>query len=257
MQIPSHRRRGLHRQHTVKQLLARGHDVIVLDNLSAGHRPAVPNERLVVGDLRDIDHLDHLLVVNRIEAVIHFAAFTSVGESVANPAKYYTNNLVYSLNLIDRCRRNGIARFVFSSTAAVYGIPASVPIAEDSLHAPINPYGNSKLAIERVSQITRPPISSGSRCATLTPPGPRPMARLARITIRRRTSSPSCSKSHSAAPAHRGVRHGLSDARRHLRAITSTSTISPRLTSSHSTRSRRRRPSLSMSASVAATASAM
>src|SRR5262249_49942191 len=94
--------------HTVKELLARGHEVTVFDNLSAGHRQAVPAGRLVVGDLRDIDHLDQLLVVNRIEGVIHFAAHCYVGESVTDPAKYYTNNLVYALNLIDRCRRNGV-----------------------------------------------------------------------------------------------------------------------------------------------------
>jgi UDP-glucose 4-epimerase len=135
--------------HTVKQLLARGHDVTVFDNLSAGHREAVPAERLVVGDLRDVDHVDHLLVVNRIEAVVHFAAHCYVGESVTNPAKYYANNLVHALNLIDRCRRNGIQRFVFSSTCATYGIPAAVPISESEKQAPINPYGNTKLAVER------------------------------------------------------------------------------------------------------------
>src|SRR5215831_21221233 len=110
--------------HTIKQVLVRKHDVTVFDNLSAGHRQAVPAERLVVGDLRDIDHVDHLLMVNRIEAVIHFAAHCYVGESVTNPAKYYTNNLIHSLNLVDRCRRNGIAKFVFSSTAATYGAPS-------------------------------------------------------------------------------------------------------------------------------------
>jgi UDP-glucose-4-epimerase GalE len=135
--------------HTVRQLLGRGHDVTVYDNLSAGHRKAVPVDRLVVGDLRDIDAVDHLLVVRRIEAVVHFAAFTSVGESVKDPAQYYTNNLLYSLQLLDRCRRNGVGKFVFSSTAAVYGNPAAVPITEDAALAPVNPYGNSKLAFER------------------------------------------------------------------------------------------------------------
>jgi UDP-glucose-4-epimerase GalE len=135
--------------HTVKQLLLRGHDVSVFDNLSAGHRRAVPAERLVVGDLRDVDHLDHLLVVNRIEAVVHFAAHCYVGESVTDPAKYYTNNLVHTLNLIDRCRRIGVGRFVFSSTCATYGVPSTVPITEEEKQAPINPYGNTKLAVER------------------------------------------------------------------------------------------------------------
>ncbi len=135
--------------HTVRQLLAGGHDVTVYDNLDAGHKRAVPAERLVVGDLRDIDHLDNLLVVNRIEAVVHFAAFAAVGESVTNPAKYYTNNLLYSLHLLDRCRRNGIGKFVFSSTCAIYGEPDQVPITESTPQRPVNPYGNTKLAFER------------------------------------------------------------------------------------------------------------
>jgi UDP-glucose 4-epimerase len=135
--------------HTVRLLLARGHDVTVFDNLSAGHRAAVPADRLVVGDLRDIDHLDQLMLVNRVEAVVHFAALAYVGESVTNPAKYYTNNLVYSLNLLDRVRKLGIGRFVFSSTCATYGTPQAVPITEDEKQLPINPYGNTKLAFER------------------------------------------------------------------------------------------------------------
>lgn len=134
--------------HTVKRLLERGHDVTVYDSLVFGHRQAVPAERLVIGDLKDIDHVDHLMVVNRIEAVIHFAAFAYVGESVTNPAKYYGNNLVNSLNLLDRVRRLGISRFVFSSTCATYGVPTAVPITEAEKQSPINPYGNSKLAFE-------------------------------------------------------------------------------------------------------------
>jgi UDP-glucose-4-epimerase GalE len=135
--------------HTVKQLLARGHDVTVFDNLSAGHRAAAPADRLVAGDLRDADHLDHVLMANRIEAVVHFAALCYVGESVRDPARYYTNNLVYTLNLLERCRRNGVGRFIFSSTCATYGLPTAVPITEDEKQLPINPYGNTKLAVER------------------------------------------------------------------------------------------------------------
>jgi UDP-glucose-4-epimerase GalE len=134
--------------HTVRQLLARGHEVTVFDNLEYGHRQAVPADRLVVGDLRDIDHVDNLLVVNRIEAVVHFAAFAYVGESVTNPAKYYTNNLLYSLQLLDRCRRCGVQKFVFSSTCATYGVPERVPITEDEKQKPVNPYGNTKVALE-------------------------------------------------------------------------------------------------------------
>ncbi len=136
--------------HTVKLLSARGHDVTVYDNLSAGHRKAVPADRLVVGDLRDVDHLDHVLVVNRIEAVVHFAASCYVGESVTDPAKYYLNNLANSLNLLERCRRHGVSRFVFSSTCATYGVPTAVPITEAEKQLPINPYGNTKLALERM-----------------------------------------------------------------------------------------------------------
>lgn len=134
--------------HTVRQLLAGGHEVTVFDSLDYGHRQAVPAANLVVGNLRDIDHVDNLLLVNRIEAVVHFAAFAYVGESVTNPAKYYTNNLMYSLQLLDRCRRNGVQKFVFSSTCATYGIPEKVPITEDTPQKPVNPYGNSKLAFE-------------------------------------------------------------------------------------------------------------
>lgn len=136
--------------HTVKHLLAHGHDVLVVDNLAMGHRQAVPADKLVVADLKDSDHIDHLLVVNRIEAVIHFAADAAVGESVVDPAKYYHNNLLNSLNLLERVRRNGITRFVFSSTCATYGIPGEVPITEETLQAPINPYGNTKLAFEKM-----------------------------------------------------------------------------------------------------------
>ena len=134
--------------HTVKLLLARGHAVTVFDNLSAGHRQAVPADCLVVGDLKDVDHLDHVMVVNRTEAVIHFAASALVGESVTNPTKYYQNNLLNSLNLLERVRRQGIQRFVFSSTCATYGVPDAVPITETEKQKPINPYGNTKLAFE-------------------------------------------------------------------------------------------------------------
>ena len=136
--------------HTVKLLLARGHAVTVYDNLSHGHRQAVPADALVVGDLRDADHLDHVLVVNRVEAVIHFAAFCYVGESVTDPAKYYQNNLINSATLLDRCRRHKVQRFVFSSTCATYGVPTAVPITEGEKQLPINPYGNTKLAFERM-----------------------------------------------------------------------------------------------------------
>ncbi len=136
--------------HTVKHLLEHGHDVVVLDNLSQGHRAAVPAGRLVVADLKDGDRLDQLFIEQQTEAVVHFAADAAVGESVVNPAKYYQNNLVNSINLLDRARRHGVTRFVFSSTCATYGIPTSVPITEDTPQMPINAYGNSKLCFEKM-----------------------------------------------------------------------------------------------------------
>jgi len=135
--------------HTVRALLARGHSPVVIDNLAYGHREAVPAERLVVADLTDTASVERVVAENRVEAVIHFAAFAYVGESVTNPAKYYANNLVASLNLLETCRRTGIAKFVFSSTCATYGVPSRVPIDEAEKQLPINPYGNTKLAFER------------------------------------------------------------------------------------------------------------
>ena len=134
--------------HAVRLFLERGHDVWVYDNLSFGHRAAVPPERLIVADLNEIQRLDQVLLEKRIDAVVHFAAFTYVGESVQQPAKYFQNNLINTLNLIDCLRRHGIGRFVFSSTAATYGMPERMPITEDAPQRPINPYGQSKLTVE-------------------------------------------------------------------------------------------------------------
>lgn len=133
--------------HTVRLLVAGGHDVTVLDSLVYGHRAAVPEGRLTVGDLGDPAVLDQVLP--GADAVVHFAAFAYVGESVRDPAKYYANNLVGSLALLDGCRRHGVQKFVFSSTCATYGVPDRVPITEDQTQAPVNPYGNTKLAFER------------------------------------------------------------------------------------------------------------
>jgi UDP-glucose 4-epimerase len=135
--------------HAVRLFLARGHDVWVYDNLSVGHQGAVPRDRLIVGDLAEVHRLDQALVEHRIEGVVHFAALTYVGESVRDPARYYQNNLVNTLGLMECMRRHGITRFVFSSTCATYGVPQKVPITEDESQKPINPYGNTKLAVER------------------------------------------------------------------------------------------------------------
>ncbi len=134
--------------HAVRLFLSRGHDVWVYDNLGMGHRAAVPAERLIVGDLNEIPKLDHALLERRIDAVVHFAAFAFVGESVRDPAKYYQNNLVNTLGLMECMRRQRIGRFVFSSTCATYGVPLQVPIREDEPQKPINPYGRAKLAVE-------------------------------------------------------------------------------------------------------------
>ena len=135
--------------HTVRLLLQAGHEVWVYDNLSQGHRRAVPADRLIVGDLKDTDHLDHVLLIHRIEAVVHFAAYAYVGESVRHPAKYWLNNAVNTLLLLEQMRKHQIQKFVFSSTCATYGEPEHIPIPEDTPQVPINPYGQTKLMIER------------------------------------------------------------------------------------------------------------
>lgn len=135
--------------HAVKHFLSRGHDVWVYDDLSAGHRAAVPAGRLIVADLAQTAHLENVLIARRIQAVVHFAASSLVGESVRNPAAYYRNNVGGSLSLLEAMRRAGVGRIVFSSTCATYGIPLRVPLTEDEPQWPINPYGNTKLAVER------------------------------------------------------------------------------------------------------------
>src|SRR5438876_12335111 len=102
--------------HAVRLFLARGHDVWVYDNLAAGHRAAAPADRLLVGDLAEPARLDHAFVQHRIEAVVHFAASALVGESVKHPERYYVNNVVNTINLLEAVRRHRVARFVFSST---------------------------------------------------------------------------------------------------------------------------------------------
>jgi UDP-glucose 4-epimerase len=125
-----------------------GHEVVVYDNLSKGHRDAVVSgARFVEGDLHDAEKLRETL--NGINAVIHMAAFSLVGESVESPSKYYDNNVVAGLVLLDAMRDCGVKRIVFSSTAATYGEPEAQPILESAPTSPTNPYGESKLAYER------------------------------------------------------------------------------------------------------------
>jgi UDP-glucose 4-epimerase len=134
--------------HVVRQLGAAGYPVIVLDNLSTGFRQAVLHGELVEGNSGDIELAGRLIREHGIEAVLHFAAHIVVPESVAEPLKYYGNNTCNTRNLLQACHENGVKRFIFSSTAAVYGIPAGASASEDSPLAPINPYGLSKLMSE-------------------------------------------------------------------------------------------------------------
>jgi UDP-glucose 4-epimerase len=134
--------------HTVLQLAARGERVVVLDDLSTGFRQAVRDVTLVVGNVGDRTLVDRLLAEHRVDTIIHFAAHTIVPESVSDPLKYYGNNTCSTRSLLDCAARAGVRHFVFSSTAAVYGIPAGGLAAEETLTQPINPYGTSKLMSE-------------------------------------------------------------------------------------------------------------
>jgi len=134
--------------HVTRQLRARGDDVVVLDNLSTGFRSAVLDAPLVVGDTGDSDLVARLLREHGVSTVLHFAAHTVVPESVADPLKYYRNNTCATRSLLQCCSEAGVKQFVFSSTAAVYGIPDGGFASEDSPTQPINPYGASKLMSE-------------------------------------------------------------------------------------------------------------
>jgi UDP-glucose 4-epimerase len=134
--------------HVVRQLGERNEKVVVLDNLSTGFRSAVLHGTLVVGDTGDRDLVARVLREHRIETVMHFAAHTIVPESVSNPLKYYGNNTCSTRSLLQCCQEAGVRHFVFSSTAAVYGIPPGGVAAEDTPTDPINPYGMSKLMSE-------------------------------------------------------------------------------------------------------------
>lgn len=136
--------------HTRYFLQQQGHSVIVVDNLSRGHREVVPPEILHTLDVRDTEQLTNLLERERVDAVIHFAAFIAVGESTQVPEVYFSNNIAGSVSLFEAMLRAGVKRIVFSSTAAAYGIPKRVPITEDEPSAPINPYGESKVMVETI-----------------------------------------------------------------------------------------------------------
>lgn len=136
--------------HVVKALGEKGFKVLAYDNLSKGHREAVLHGDLVVGDLADTRLLDHTIQEFRPDAVMHFAAFIEVGESVTDPIKYYHNNVANAINLLHILAKHRVDKFIFSSSAAVYGSPDKVPIPEGESIKPINPYGHSKAFIEKV-----------------------------------------------------------------------------------------------------------
>jgi len=136
--------------HTVKQLLTRGHEVVIYDNLSTGHRELVLSEHLVEADLADTAALRRTLSRYPIRSVVHFAAHTAVGESVERPGMYYHNNVVCTLNLLEAMRAHGVGNIVFSSSAAVYGTPTQLPIPEEHPKSPVNPYGRTKWMVEQI-----------------------------------------------------------------------------------------------------------
>ncbi|MFD1887544.1 UDP-glucose 4-epimerase GalE [Paenibacillus wenxiniae] len=136
--------------HTVAELLDRGEEVVVIDNLLTGHREAVLGGTFYEGDLRDKALLERIFTENNITAVIHFAASSLVGESMQNPAKYYDNNVYGAMCLLEEMNKAGVKNIVFSSTAATYGEPDKVPIEETDRTEPANVYGETKLVMERM-----------------------------------------------------------------------------------------------------------
>ena len=137
--------------HTVHQLVKKGEDVVIVDNLQTGHLGAVnPKAKFYRGDIREAAVLDQIFTENKIDAVVHFAANSLVGESMTNPLKYFNNNVYGMQVLLEAMVRHGIDKIVFSSTAATYGEPERIPIMEDDRTEPTNPYGQSKLIMEKM-----------------------------------------------------------------------------------------------------------
>lgn len=136
--------------HTVRRLVERGHRVTVLDTLERGHRSAVGDVPLIVGDAGDQAVVESALADNAIEAVVHFAAYKSVEESVAQPGRYFRNNVGGTLTVLEAARRAGVRQLIYSSSCAVYGTPDQLPVTEEAPLQPENPYGESKLLSERM-----------------------------------------------------------------------------------------------------------
>lgn len=138
--------------HINKQLNKEGYETVVFDNLVYGHREAVKWGHFVQGDLSRMEEIERVFKQYKIEAVFHFAAYAYVGESVEKPEKYYYNNVANTLNLLHVMKKYGCNKIIFSSTCATYGEPERIPITEDMKQSPINPYGASKLMVERIFQ---------------------------------------------------------------------------------------------------------
>lgn len=136
--------------HTNKLLTQKQYETVVFDNLENGHKEFLRWGEFVLGDLSNFEQINEVFKKYEIDCVIHFAAYAYVGESVTDPAKYYRNNVCNSLNLLDAMRINGVKNIVFSSSCATYGVPERTPITEDMYQYPINPYGTTKLTVERI-----------------------------------------------------------------------------------------------------------
>ncbi|MGL5793340.1 MAG: UDP-glucose 4-epimerase GalE, partial [Waterburya sp.] len=153
--------------HSVLKLIEEGYEVVILDNLVYGHQDLVETvlkTKLIVGDTSDRALLQQIFSDHQIEAVMHFAAYAYVGESVTKPAKYYQNNVLGTFTLLEAMLEANINKFIFSSTCATYGVPQKVPITEDQPQNPINPYGATKLMVERILQDFDPAYDFRSVC---------------------------------------------------------------------------------------------
>lgn len=136
--------------HTNKVFTEAGYETLVLDNLSYGHEEAIKWGKFVQCDIKDFDDLDNVFEEYDITAVVHLSSYIEVGESVVNPEKYYTNNVVNTMNLLKVMLKHDVKKFIFSSTCATYGIPQKIPLVEDHPQNPINPYGRTKLMVEQI-----------------------------------------------------------------------------------------------------------
>ena len=164
----------------VRDLLSKGYEVVVFDNLERGHRRNLEVRELkgskvrgklicplIVGDLRNADEIERAMVETKPDAVIHFAAYALVGESMANPMMYFDNNVKGGINLLKAMEKVGCDRIIFSSSCATYGVPPSLPIEEDMPQMPTNPYGQSKLMFEQMCLWLQGKVKVGSRSRTV------------------------------------------------------------------------------------------